>query len=375
VKYSSALALLGLIVFTSLGFWFAPLAREPWIIISFLGFFGIYLFDGEKNITKNFANTSLFLITYGLLIKSILEGEPEYFWRDCAGIIFLIALSFEQNSPSWFGTGGLKSSVGPAVLFYIFILASSLPILNAEQTLICTTLALLIFCFLEVFYILRAKAEGYAGSFMSAIRASACGTISLYYCSTFLPGISANKPFTYVQIIFPIIGLLMAIFAAFFEEKKKSYIIFCAGWSLFIFWAALSTDPLKVYAAVGASVIGSWTIMMTNGPTPHPKMAREIFLKLSAWGIPGTALFSFIVFTLLHSENDLARMGSVIWLSSFLIYWWGVFKIEWADSEKISGPWTWRNSLALSITIAGGGLLAGAKIFPTLIRSLLEWVK
>ena len=371
MKPRSFLTLAGLLIFSGISFYVSPASRQFWIGITFLSFVGIFIFDGYSQIIKNGANTFLFLITYGLVLKAILEPEAELFWRDCAGIVFITALAFEQNGKSWFGTGSLKSSIGPAILFFILILAGCLPVLTPEQSLMCTLLAVLIFCFLEIFYILRSQTESHSGSFMAAMRSASSGIICLYYSTTFLPGISSEKPFIYFQVILPLIGLAIALFGAFFEEIKKRYILFCAGWSLFIFWAELSGEPLKIYAAVGATISGAWAIMMTNKRNSSSSDGREVFLKLSGWGIPGSILFSFILLTLLHSESVLAQRGSVIWLLSFFVYWAGLTWAKWDDAKMNEDSWTWRNSLALSVTIAGGGLLAGAKVFPSLVSALL----
>ena len=209
-----------------------------------------------------------------------------------------------------------------------------------------------------------------SGSFMSALRAATCGLGSLFYSGTFLPDAVQQAPIVYIRVALPCLGLLVATLSLFFAQWRRRYILFCCNWSLLIFWASVTGEHHRFFAAAGALIAGVWTIMMTDKRAADAGDTRDLYLRLSAWGIPGSLLFSMVVFLLFPSENPLVQAGTVLWLITFFVYWSGMRKFELPKKQGDEPQWTWRNSLALSLTVAGAGLLAGAKYFPELITQV-----
>jgi len=345
--------------------------RLPWVLIGFLGFIGIVVFDSYQEIPKSWTNSALFILIYGLTLQSCLESTPDNFWRDQAGAVFLATILFEQNSLPWSGLGFFRSTMAPSVLYFLLVLAQTLPFFSADVVFGCALGAILLFSFLELFSILRENNDRNSGSFMSAIRSGVCGLGSLFYSATFLPGTAKEAPFVFIRVGLPLLGLAVATLSLFFRQWRRRYILFCCNWSVFVFWAAITGEAPRFYAAVAAFIAGVWTIMMTNRRAADASDTRDLYLKLSAWGVPGSLMFSMIVFALFPSESLLVREGSVLWLVTFFVYWSGLRKFELPKKQGEASAWTWRNSLALSITIAGAGLLAGAKYFPEIITQVL----
>ena len=75
----------GMLAVTGLSLWHAPEARIPWLIVGFLSFFGIIVFDSYKELLRSWTNAILYLLIYALALQSCLEISPENFWRDQAG--------------------------------------------------------------------------------------------------------------------------------------------------------------------------------------------------------------------------------------------------------------------------------------------------
>lgn len=369
MRLRSLLILLGLNLLTLFGTMYVENTRFIWVLVSFFSFLGIWLFDKYKQLSKDWINGSLFLLIYGLLIHSFSQSSVEYFWSDIAGAFIVLGLLYEQNLSPWAGNIWFRSSLLPVIVFFVLVAAQNAPIFVPATILVCSLLALLVLVFYEVFLMKRESLQEISGSLMSATRTALCGMTCLYYCSTFLPSLISVWPFSLMHMILPVGAIILATVSFFTKDLARRYIFFCANWSLFILWAALAAEPFRVFAACGGVIFGSWAVMMSNKRTRHPSNVKDIFLKLSGWGAPGTIVFSFIVFLLIPSEKLILRYGSVIWFFSFLIYWLSLLRLDWAQSEKDSIEWDWRNSLALGLNFASGALFAGIPYYSKVIDS------
>jgi hypothetical protein len=371
MRIRSAVSIGGFIAVTLAVALAAPALRLPWVVTAFLCFGGIVLFDSNSQIQKTWMNTILFLGAYTLIILGLTEPAVENFWRDFAGAVVLISFLFETNSLPWSGRGFIfRSTVPPASLIFILVLGLNVPFLTADATLTIALFVVLLVCYLELFSILRENNDMNSGSFMSALRAAACGVGSLFYSSVFLPEAAKQPPFVFTQVALPCLALIVAVMSLFLKQWRRRYILFGCNWSLFVFWAGLSGEQYRFYAALGALVAGVWTIMMTDKKNVDPTDTKDLYLKLSGWAVPGSFLFSMMIFVLYPSTNELIKQGSAVWLLSFFVYWSGLRHFEFPKKGSSLPIWSWRNSLALAITVAGAGTLAGIKYFPLLMEQL-----
>ncbi|MDZ4677322.1 MAG: hypothetical protein SGI74_07395 [Oligoflexia bacterium] len=364
------IVLIGMLILFSASIALGEVSRVPWLVVCGLSFIGIFIFDTENAITKNIANSTLFLTVFGLVLKSILEPSVEYFWRDVAGAVFLIALGFEQNSESWDGHILLRSMLTPAVLFFILVMGQSLPALPAEATLICSLAGIFLLALLELFSMLRKQGDVQTTAFMSATRSATSSIVSLFYCATFLPNLIHEAPFINIQLLVPVMGVCLAMLGFFLRKSRERYILFCSGWSLFILWTALSFEQNRIFAGIGGAVAGAWSTVIVSRAPIRGNDLRYIFLKISGWGIPGSILFTFILLGLLPSTNMNLRIGSVIWLLGFFIYWSGLVGNADSDRSTPEQSWGWRQSIALALTIASTALLSEPGM---LARAMSVW--
>jgi hypothetical protein len=191
----------------------------------------------------------------------------------------------------------------------------------------------------------------------------------------FIPEVAHKNPFNLMNIVLPTLAVIVSALSIFLKGWRRRQILFYCNWSLFIFWAALSGEALRFYAAVGALVVGVWTIMMTHPDDLRAQNQRELYLKLSAWGVPGSFLFTVIVFALSPTTDDLVRQGSALWLLSFFIFWSRlrglVFSKEKASREIL---WSWRQGLAFIVTLVGASLLAGVRVLPEIFSEIWSQV-
>jgi len=372
MKFKTLVTSLGLVAISVAAFILATSSRAPWVVIGFLCFGGILFFDGYNQIPKRWMNIILFLLTYVLILDAVLEGTPEAFWRDFAGALFFTSLLFEQNALSWSGFGALRTTVTPALIFFMLILAQSIPALPPEVNYGLSVAALIISSYTELFCIFRENAAATVGSFMSALRVACSGLGCLFYCSVFLPEIARRAPFNLMYVGLPIFALLVSLGAVFLKHWRRRQTLFFCNWSLFIFWAALSGESFRFYAAIGALIAGVWTIMMADRDAANPENYRELYLKLSAWGVPGSFLFTIIIFALGPSSDELVRQGSAIWLLSFFIYWSGLGGFSFSTSKTpnkgaLNG---WHRRLAFVVTLLGASLIAGIRILPEIFSEV-----
>jgi len=375
MKLKIITTLVGLILFSIVAFLTAPVSRVPWIVIGLLCFGGILLFDIYNQLPKKWMNVAIFLLTYALILRAVSEVTVEAFWRDFAGALFFTALLFEQNSEAWSGFGPLRTTITPALIFLMLILAQSVPSLPPNLNYGFSLAAIVLSAYVELFCIFRENSSANAGSFMSALRVACAGLGTLFYCSVFIPEVAHKYPFNLTNIVLPVFAVIVSVFSIFLKGWRRRQILFYCNWSLFIFWAALSGEPLRFYAAVGALVAGVWTIMMTHPENLYVQNQGELYLKLSAWGIPGSFLFTIIVFSLSPTTDELVRQGSALWLLSFFVFWSRlrglVFSKEKASKEIL---WSWRQGLALIVTLIGASLLAGARVLPDIFSEIWNQV-
>ncbi len=368
-------ASVSLILSSAIAFLLAPSSRAPWVIIGLLCFGGILLFDIYNQLPRRWMNLVIFLLTYALILCAVLENTAEAFWRDFAGALFFTSLLFEQNSKPWSGFGPLRTTVTPALIFLMLILAQSVPSLPPELNYGFSLGAIIIAAYIELFCIFRENTAFNAGSFMSALRIACAGLGTLFYSSVFIPEIARQHPFNLMNIVLPAIAAIVALFSIFLKHWRRRQILFYCNWSLFIFWAALSGETFRFYAAIGALVAGVWTIMMTDHESANPQNQRELYLKLSTWGVPGSFLFTIIIFALSPTTDDLVRQGSALWLLSFFIYWSGLRSFVFQKERTTSKPeWDWRRSLALVVTLVGASLLAGIRVLPGIFSEIWNQV-
>jgi len=366
--------LLGLLSFSGVAFFMAPASRELWVILAFLCFGGILVFDLYDQIASQWMNPIIFLLIYALILSAVLEVGVEGFWRDFAGAVFLVSLLFEQNANQWTGFGALRTTLTPALIFLMLVFAQSLPSLPPEVSYGFSLAALIMASYLELFCIFREGSASNAGSFMSALRVACVGVGALFYCSVFVPNLAHQMPYNIMSVVLPGIAVLIALFSAFLNHWRRRQTLFFCNWSLFIFWEALSGEDFRLYAAIGALLGGAWTVMMTLRDEIDPENYKQLYLKLSAWGIPGSFLFTMIIFGISPSQDELLRRGSALWVLSFFIFWAGLrgFKIP-KERPSARPSWSWRESLALVVTLVGASLLAGVRILPTVFSDI--WIR
>lgn len=351
----------------------SPDSRIPWVVATFLCFAGIFIFDEGRRIVANWGNSVVFSLIFGLTLKGVLEPTPQDFWRDIAGAAFFIAFLFEHNSEPWAGRILGRSTVTPAVFFFVLVLGQNIPVLGPEVVLLFSLLAIATLVFMEVFNLFREKDEVGGTIFVSACRSAVTGVACAFYTATFLPGIAREPPFDQLLIVIPAIALMTALLSLLFQERINRYSLFCCGWSLFIFWAALGGESDRFLAAVGALIAGSWSIMTTRHQL-HTGEPRRFFLNLMGWGVPGSLMFSLFLYGLLPSGQKNIQLGSGLWLVSFFIYWSSLMLPDSAGSVK-NLKWDWRASLALSLTLLGGAILGGVKLLPEVLPVLIGAAK
>jgi hypothetical protein len=345
--------------------------RIPWVVISLLCFGGILVFDAYEQVTTRWMNLVVFIAVYGLIVGAVLANSAEMFWRDFAGTIFLISLLFEQNASPWSGFGPLRTTVTAAIILLLVVLAQSIPYLPAETAYSLSLGAIIISSYIELFCIFRENTAFNAGSFMTALRIACVGIGSLFYASVFLPEIARQAPFNLMFVALPVIAVAASLFAIFLKHWRRRQILFCCNWSLFIFWASITGEKGRFFAALGALVAGVWSVMMTDRNEATASQPWDLYLKLSAWGLPGSLLFTMIVFVLSPSTDVLVGQGSALWLISFFIFWSGLRGFKFSPEEKNKETsFTWRSRLAVVVTLFGASLLAGARILPNLLSEI-----
>jgi hypothetical protein len=371
-KYKSFLPALFLLVITGLFCEIATLERLPWILTSFLCFGGIVLFDFYRDIIRSAVNFIVFFAVYALVLGAMLSSSPDVFWRSFAGALFLISLLFEQNALAWSGFGPFRTTVTPSIIFLMLILVQSIPYLGAPVIYSFSLAAILFASYLEVFCIFRENSAMNAGSFMSALRLASVGLCVLFYCHIFLPDIAHQVPFKLFYLALPALGALIAIVSLFLQHWRRRQILFYCNWSIFVFWTALSGEPVRFFAAIGALIAGVWSIMMTGRETIGSNKPRDLYLKLSVWGVPGSFLFTMIVFSLAPSTDVYVRQGSAIWLLNFVVFWVGLFRFSLPISSDDSAqePTSLRKNVAVIVTILGASLLSGMKVLPEIMNQI-----
>lgn len=350
-----------------------PESRAPWLIATLLCFAGIFIFDEGRKIVANWGNSVVFSLIFGLTLKGVLEPTPQDFWRDISGAVFLIAFLFEHNAEPWAGRVLSRSTVTPAIFFFVLVLGQNIPALGPEEVLLFSLLAIATLSFMEVFNLFREKSEMGGTIFVSACRSAVTGLACAFYTATFLPGIARQAPFDQLLIVIPSVGLMAALVSLLFRDRINRYLLFCCGWSLFVFWAALGGESDRFLAAVGASIAGSWSIMTTRHHLQSGE-PRRFFLNILGWGAPGSLMFSLLLYGLLPSGQNNIQAGAGIWLASFFIYWTGLMLPD-SESGSKNQKWDWRGSLALSLTLLGGAVLGGVKLLPELLPVLIGAAK
>lgn len=365
------MAVFGVVFIPGLAASVAGPERLPWVVVTFLCFFGILVFDISGGLTHRWVNVFLYLISLGLVLLGVLEVTSESFWRDFAGAIFLGSLLFEQNSLPWSGGGPFRTTVTPGLLFLLLVLAQNIPFLPAEMTYGFCFVAILISCYLEFFSIFRENTSASAGSFMAGMRLACSGIGTLFYCNVFLPGIARQPPFDLAFIILPAIAVGFSFVAMLFPQWRRRQILFYCNWSVLIFWAALSGEPNRFYAALACLVGGVWTVMISDRYFEQGQNFRDLYLRLAGWAVPGSLLFTLVVFVLAPSSNAYVRGGCALWILNFFLYWAGIRRFSGLSSKIDKNiPWTWRHRLALFVTLVGASALAGIKSWPEILSQI-----
>lgn len=342
----------------------AEISRYPWLFSAVASFLGIFIFDGFHEITASGTNMLTFVGVFGFLMQALTEQNLESFWHDSAAALFFVAVAFEKNAQPWSGKARLRSTFVPSVLFFILVLAQSMPTLSPEGVLTCAMGALLLTVLFEAFYLLRESSEHNAGSFMSAMRLAIGGIITVFYCATFLPDVSKERVFIPMFYFLPALGSFLALAGFACREVNRRHILFCSMWSAFIFWAAFSGGSTRILAALVASVFGAWTVIITRKKMVVTEGHRGLIIKLSGWAVPGSLLFVPLVFMVSPSENQSIQFGTLAWVFAFVVFWCGLSRDDWSEMAPPGESAGWRYSAAITLTILSSAFWAVYALTP-----------
>jgi hypothetical protein len=190
---------------------------------------------------------------------------------------------------------------------------------------------------------------------MSAVRLASCGLLGGYFVSAFQGQHSSRDLVQGLETVLPFLGLGLALFAFLLQQVRQRYLILGSVWSLFILWSALSGQFLAILCSLLATLVASWTILMSRMRSESTGLG-DLCLRLGVWGLPGSLMFSVMVLAFYASGADGISLSSV-WLVGFFLFWMTLSRDE-GESLDVAVKQPWRQRLAVAICMLGGATFA-----------------